>query len=762
VVSKANAAITVIGANDNPIAIDDVQSSIENAPALTIDVLANDTDADSSDTHTLSNLQFSAGQGSASIADNKLVWDQGSDFDQLAVGETVAVIGSYTINDNHGSATQGQVTILVTGENDAPLAVHDAGFTDAGTAVTLHVLANDSDLDDSDVLTLTSASSTGGGSVSIVSDALVFDPDGQFDHLTRGQLEDVTLVYSISDGNGGIDTNTATVTVEGDNTIPLAVNDKVTVGEDVNRVVIDVLANDTDPDVNELLNIKSANITSGDGSVLSEDNNVVWESGGEYQYLAEGESASVTLAYTMEDSFGASDTASVALVVEGSNDAPVLLAASSGGSITEQFEVKDSTFSHELTSTFQFSDIDLTDAHTITVTAAGSGYLGSLAATKVSDSTEGGNGEVRWDFAVQDQQLDSMRDGQIKEQTYTVTVEDGNGGEASHAVTVTLNGNFDVGDLDDGNDNPPVAVDDVLFAVNYDTTGYSFNQTNGHYYKFVAGNYDWFQAQTAADAAGGYLATVTTEQENTFVAGISNGTTWLGARDSAAEGEWQWVTGPEAGTAFWSGDTTGSTVSGGYQNWVTAQQTSTVYSEPNNVNNNENYAEILGSSDTWNDQPNAGFPGAGYIVELDGPVYDWHWTDKTVDAFDLDFTWTYDTHRYTPSGWSYNPDNGHYYKFVSGSFSWSDALTTAGSTTVSTMAQGEGHIGAWPLNIPFSSPSDARFSVSGHLVTITSEQENTFVADLIGNARAWIGASDAGTEGTWKWVTGPENGTTFW
>ncbi|MBR5409101.1 MAG: CHAP domain-containing protein, partial [Clostridia bacterium] len=45
----------------------------------------------------------------------------------------------------------------------------------------------------------------------------------------------------------------------------------------------------------------------------------------------------------------------------------------------------------------------------------------------------------------------------------------------------------------------------------------------------------------------------------------------------------------------------------------------------------------------------------------------------------------------------------------------------------------------------------------GHLVTITSAQEQSFVEGLISGANmngVWIGASDTANEGTWEWVTG--------
>ncbi|MDC6468473.1 autotransporter domain-containing protein [Candidatus Pelagibacter sp.] len=101
----------------------------------------------------------------------------------------------------------------------------------------------------------------------------------------------------------------------------------------------------------------------------------------------------------------------------------------------------------------------------------------------------------------------------------------------------------------------------------------------------------------------------------------------------------------------------------------------------------------------------------------------------------------------TPAGNNYNAANGHYYKLVnSSSIDWVDAKDAAEASTYN--------------------------GLSGYLVTITSEAENDFL-DAKVSQNTWIGASDdstytstsysAGepTEGTWQWVSGPENGKTF-
>lgn len=81
------------------------------------------------------------------------------------------------------------------------------------------------------------------------------------------------------------------------------------------------------------------------------------------------------------------------------------------------------------------------------------------------------------------------------------------------------------------------------------------------------------------------------------------------------------------------------------------------------------------------------------------------------------------------------PDNGHLYEYVSSTTTWNQAKTAAEGRT--------------------------KYAATGYLTTITSQSENDFVAARLVNA-GWMGASDASAEGTWRWVTGPENNTQFW
>ena len=88
----------------------------------------------------------------------------------------------------------------------------------------------------------------------------------------------------------------------------------------------------------------------------------------------------------------------------------------------------------------------------------------------------------------------------------------------------------------------------------------------GHYYELVETfcNQPWVDAQAAAEASGGYLATVTSADEQACLGGLYNDVAafwWLGGSDMAVEGEWRWVTGPETGELF------------SYTNWADGEPT---------------------------------------------------------------------------------------------------------------------------------------------------------------------------------------------
>lgn len=82
-------------------------------------------------------------------------------------------------------------------------------------------------------------------------------------------------------------------------------------------------------------------------------------------------------------------------------------------------------------------------------------------------------------------------------------------------------------------------------SANYDSN-VTYNAANGHYYRFVsAAGTSWSSAKTAAEAStylgkSGYLVTITTAAEDTFVQNNTTGTNiWIGHTDQGLEGLWR-------------------------------------------------------------------------------------------------------------------------------------------------------------------------------------------------------------------------------
>jgi hypothetical protein len=144
--------------------------------------------------------------------------------------------------------------------------------------------------------------------------------------------------------------------------------------------------------------------------------------------------------------------------------------------------------------------------------------------------------------------------------------------------------------------------------------GEVFFTDNGHLYQYISGSYTWAQAKTAAEAltaygSSGYLATIASSTENTFVYERISGDGWLGATDASVEDTWVWATGPETGTAFYSGrgGLGGAAIDGRYHGWAN--------NEPNDHGVGEDCGYMYASQDgEWNDFPCSAMQG--YVVEF--------------------------------------------------------------------------------------------------------------------------------------------------
>ena len=151
---------------------------------------------------------------------------------------------------------------------------------------------------------------------------------------------------------------------------------------------------------------------------------------------------------------------------------------------------------------------------------------------------------------------------------------------------------------------------------------------NGHFYEAVEApaGISWFAAREAAIQAGGHLATITSLEENDFVAGLArrNPNLWFRNRYNCGIGPW-----------LGGFQLDGSPEPGGDWRWVSGELfrfTSWGWAEPNNFplgtaeENVENALTLFAQAgelmgDSWNDYPafenrvTGQFAPRGYIIE---------------------------------------------------------------------------------------------------------------------------------------------------
>ena len=286
------------------------------------------------------------------------------------------------------------------------------------------------------------------------------------------------------------------------------------------------------------------------------------------------------------------------------------------------------------------------------------------------------------------------------------------------------------------NQNSPKPADRTIeFAIGSTL----YNPQNGHFYDFVASNgITWEAAKAEAETKThegrkGYLATITSAEENAFVAGKLKGNGWMGATDAGHDKQWKWVTGPEAITTFFyqkGYNASGANTCGNgraadqppgnhYANWAN--------NEPNDANTpesslgtgcagEEDYAHFF-KNGTWNDYPND--PNAiaesgsnnfwqvdGYVIEYGGMPGD----SPTEPLLTGTVTISYvkcrscgDVHIFTPDGLRYDFQ-------ATGEF----LAVQSGDGTVVVQARQE----AWPRNPKVSVNTAVAFMVGSDKVEI--------------------------------------------
>ena len=477
----ATATITINGNADLPVAVADSVTTNEDT-ATSGAVLGNDTDADLDvlvvsevngiDTDVGQQIALVSGALLTLNADGTFDYDPNGQFEALSVGQSGTDSFDYTVSDGNGGTDIATVTVNITGVNDAPFAGNDAFSTNEETALNmLDLFANnggglDADVDQIDTIVISEVNGQGsnvGVAFLLTSGALLivasdgsadYDPNGAFEFLAAGDDVFDSFTYTISDGNGGTDTATVTIDVNGVNDAPDAVDDGFGVAVDgsLSGNVLDNNGNgpDSDPDTTDVLSVTALNgapaalglattLASGAAVTLNANGTFDYDQNGAYSGLGSGATATDTFQYTISDGNGGTDTATVTITIGGSNLAPTAI---------------DDVFSTDEDSLLTTGNVLLndTDPNSDTLSVVGlddSGTIGS-----VSD-----NGDGTFDYDPNGQ-FESLGVGETATDSFTYTISDGNGGTDTATVNVTITGVNDA----------PVAVDDAL-TVDEDTAG---------------------------------------------------------------------------------------------------------------------------------------------------------------------------------------------------------------------------------------------------------------------------------------------------
>jgi VCBS repeat-containing protein len=489
-ITTQTATITIIGQNDTPVItspaaqadasiIEQVGVTGGTTPHLATGTLTF-TDAESADTHTVSvapqapgyvgsftlgTLTGGTGGVPGSVTWNFLVPDGALDF--LAAGETKVQGYNVTIADNHGGSVVQVVTLTLTGTNDAPVA-HAIAATASDPGAVAVLTANYTDPDTTDTHRFTvDTTGTVGTVISNGDGTFSYDANNRFSFQPVGTTVTDSFSYTVSDTHGGTSISTATVTVTVANRTPVISASLTTATGSIAEQagVSGVATADATAGTIAFSDANGADTHTASvapqgagylgtftvGTLSDSTGGVIGSVGWNFSvpdsaldFLAAGQARIQNYDVTITDSNGGTVKQTVAVTLTGTNDAPASDATTNAqGFITEQLGVVGSPTLDIASGAVTFTDVDLTDTHTTTVTAQGSGYVGTLTLRALTDSTGGTIGSVPWTFSVADSALDFLAAGQTLIQNYNVTVADNHGGTVVQVVTVTLTGTND-------------------------------------------------------------------------------------------------------------------------------------------------------------------------------------------------------------------------------------------------------------------------------------------------------------------------------
>ena len=412
--------------NGVPTAIDDANALDEDTPSVAGNVLTNDLPGldGGISVVTVGTQQGAFGQLILS-ADGSYVYVLNTNLpvvQGLDSGESLTETFSYTIQDADGDPSTAQITITITGSNDAPTlsvdgaTVYEAGLpsgsnsgADSEIATGTFTIGDVDGLDDIKTVTIGSTtvdiadlagSSFAGAHGTLTITA--YDADtgvATYQYQLTSATTDVpavaetdTFVVSVSDGDASASANLV-ITIIDD--VPSAANDSFSLSEDTASVSGNVLDNDTiGADVSGVVTTTGNRGGNYGTLMLNADGTFTYvldTSLAAVQGLDSDETLTETYQYTMRDADGDESSAQITITITGSNDAPTL--SVDGATVYEAGlpNGSNSTAPSEYAiGTFTIGDVDgLDDIESVTINGITVGI-----ASLVGSSFAGANGTL--------------------------------------------------------------------------------------------------------------------------------------------------------------------------------------------------------------------------------------------------------------------------------------------------------------------------------------------------------------------------------
>ena len=449
------ATITINGVNDAPTVSMATLTSMatEDNGSYSLDLLTNASDVDTTDMLSVSDLvKFSGNNAGITVNGNSLDINP-SAYNYLADGESAVIVYTYKVSDGKGGNVDQTATITITGVNDAPtVSAAVSSTTDEDQmSFSLDLLTNASDVDLTDMLSVSNLTQTNGGNAAGITDngnSLGIDPSA-YNYLALGESVVLEYSYDVVDSKGGVVAQTVTITIDGKNdapTVSAAVSS--TTDEDQASFSLDLLTNASDVDLSDMLSVSNLMQTNAaDASGITDNGNTLGIDPSAYNYLAVGESVVLEYSYDVIDGEGGVVAQTVTITIDGRNDDPTVSAAVSSTTDEDQ-----ASFSLDLLT--NASDDDLTDMLSVS-------NLVQTNATDASGITDNGNS-----LTIDPSAYNYLAVGESVVLEYSYDVIDGEGGVVAQTVTITINGR---------NDAPTVNVP-VTETVTEDFIG-TFSQT---------------------------------------------------------------------------------------------------------------------------------------------------------------------------------------------------------------------------------------------------------------------------------------------